>query len=165
MSFSARWLQGIMGESSGGVGSGGMTSLRMLLSLLCTVLALGSFILFAGFKTAPYWAVECEVSQVFKQARSLPLVRGQYLGTYNVAVTPLTAENKMAQMCRLYTISPTPYVDVLDRKVWLFPLEEFQFSYEETPQARLWTFVPLGSGALLLALAFWFFKENEDARR
>jgi hypothetical protein len=142
-----------------------MTSLRMLLSLFCTVLALGSFIFFAGLKAAPYWAIQSEVSQVFKQSRSIPLGRGSYLGSYNVAVTPLTAENKMAQICQLYTINPTPYVNLLDRKVWLLPLEGFQFSYDETPQARLWTFAPLGLGALLMVLAVWLFKENEDTRR
>src|SRR5258708_11597847 len=96
--------------------------------MLASIACIGLFL--TGLEVR-WWAVDCEVSQVFKLSRSIHLAGENYIGSYNVAVTPLTAANKMAQVCRLITVTPASYFNVLDKKVWLLTLNELQFAYYE----------------------------------
>lgn len=138
-----------------------MVFLRRFLSFILSVVALGLLLFCLAFWTARYWAVECEVSQVFKLSHSMALGSGTTLGSYNVAVTPLTAQDKMARICQLYTVTPAPYLDLLNKKVRLFLLMEYPFAYDETPQAHRLAFFPLGLGLLLLVLAYLLFQDKE----
>ena len=85
-----------------------------------------------------------------------------YLGTYDVAVTPLTAANKLAQMCQLVTVTPSPAFDALDKKVWLIPFREFQFAYYETPGSYHLLLLLLAAGVVLLLAAYVLFGEKKD---
>lgn len=141
-----------------------MVILRRFLSFILSVVALGLVVLFLAIWSVRYWTTECEVSQVFKQTGSASLSAGTYFGSYNVAVTPLAGPNKMARICQAYTMTSVPYMDLLNQKVWLFPLEEYRFVYDETPQTRHWAFLPLGLGLLLLILAYLLFREKEERK-
>ena len=126
----------------------------MLVSIACVGL-------FAAAMTARLWAVDCEVSQVFKLTRSIHVAGGNYIGLYNVAVTPLTASNKMAQVCGLFTVTPLSYLNLLDKRVWLLPLNELQFAYYETPNTKRFLYFLLAGGLLLLVAAYFLFQEKE----
>ena len=134
---------------------------RRLLSFLLILLSIACFFVFAAFMAVRYWAEDCEVSQVFKHSRSIHLVGPNYMGTYDVAVTPLTAANKLAQMCQLVTVAPVPAFDVLDKKVWLIPFREFQFAYYETPGSHRLLLLLLVAGIALLVAAYVLFGEKE----
>jgi|HubBroStandDraft_1064217.scaffolds.fasta_scaffold676176_1 hypothetical protein len=141
-----------------------MVFLRRFLSFILSLVALSLVILFLALWSVRFWAIQCEVSQVFKLSHSTTLGPGTYFGSYNVAVTPLVGPDKMAKICQLYTLTPGSYVNLLDKKVWLFPIQEYLFVYDETPQARHWAFVPLGLGFFLLFIAFLLFKERTDPK-
>ena len=121
--------------------------------------ALMLFIFLAAAWGARYWGTECEVSQVFKLSKSMKLAGQNYLGAYDVAVTPI-APNQIAQMCSLYAVTPEKYVNMLDKRVWLMPLEDYQFAYFETPQTKTYLYALLGAGVLLLVAAYFLFKEK-----
>lgn len=137
-----------------------MVFLRQLLSVILTIVAVVLFILLAATWGARFWGVECEVSQVFKLSKSIRLTGQNYVGVYDVAVTPI-APNQMAQMCGLYAVTPEKYMNMLDKRVWLMPLEDYQFAYFETPQIKTLLYVLLGAGVLLLVVAYFLFKEKK----
>ncbi|HJT23088.1 MAG TPA: hypothetical protein VJ873_00815 [bacterium] len=136
-----------------------MLFIRQLLSVVLMMAALALLVFLAGFWGARYWGKECEVSQVFKLSKSIPLAGQNYLGVYDVAITPI-APNEMAQTCSLYTVTPVKYMNLLDKHVWLMPLEEYQFAYFETPQAGTLHYLLLGAAVLLVAASFFLFKEK-----
>lgn len=135
---------------------------RRFLSFILMLLAIGCFGAFVAFLEVHQWAENCEVSQVFKQVRSVHLAGDNYVGLYDVAVTPLTAANKLAQVCRLVTLTPAPYLNLLDKKVWLVPTHEFQFAFYETPVTQHFLYLLLGVGVVFLLIAYFLFDEKDS---
>ena len=126
--------------------------------MLSSIALIGLFI--AGLETR-LWAVDCEVSQVFKLTKSIHVVGENYAGIYNVAVTPLTAANKMAQVCQLFTVTPASYLNLLDKKVWLLPLNDLQFAYYETNNTKHFLYFLLGAGLLFMVLSYALFQDKD----
>ena len=134
---------------------------RRILSFVLMLISIVLFGLFLAGLEVRLWAVDCEVSQVFKLTRSIHVAGENYAGFYNVAVTPLTAANKMAQVCQLFTVTPSSYLNLLDKKVWLLPLNEYQFAYFETNNTKHLLFLILGMGLALLVVSYLLFQDKD----
>ena len=134
---------------------------RRILSFALMLISIALIGLFLAGLEVRLWGVDCEVSQVFKLTRSVHLAGGNYAGFYNVAVTPLTAANKMAQVCQLFTVTPVSYLNLLDKKVWLLPLNEYQFAYYETNNTKHFLYFLFGAGLLFMVLSYALFQDKD----
>lgn len=108
------------------------------------------------------WGQEAEVSQVFKLLKSFPLGGGKYLGFYDVAVTPTKAEDKMARICVLFTVTQGSYLDLLDRKSWLLPLHPVEYAYLENRGTKTYLYLFLAAGILMMAAAYLLYPAKEE---
>ena len=126
--------------------------------MLISIALIGLFL--AGLEVR-LWAVDCEVSQVFKLTRSIHVAGENYARFYNVAVTPLTAANKMAQVCQLFTVTPVSYLNLLDKKVWLLSLNDLQFAIYETNNTKRFLYFFLGAGLLFMVLSYVLFQDKD----
>lgn len=105
-----------------------------------------------------YLGERAEVSQVFHLTRSVALGAGNFVGVYNVAVTP---QEKLAQVCELVAWTPARYVNLLDRQVWVWPVEDPLFAYDESPQSRALMWAGLAAGFLLPVFSYFLWKREE----
>jgi len=125
----------------------------VLLSLACV----GLFVVAFGFDQV---GVEGRVCQVFKYSKTTHLWRDNYAGFYNVAVTPANP-NELAKQCELFTITSDPHIDLLEKKVVMWPLDKPKYAYYESRNARIIMFMTLGAGILLLTFGFWLMLKED----
>jgi hypothetical protein len=69
---------------------------RRGLSVLLIFMSISFLVVFLLFWGVRHWSEECEVSQVFKLTRAVHLAGDNFIGFYDVAITPI-APNKTAQ--------------------------------------------------------------------
>ncbi len=136
-----------------------MVFLHRFLSMVLILVVLALFMFFTALWSLHYWGTDCEVSQVFKLSKSIQLNGQNYLGVYDVAVTPI-APNQIAQMCNLYALTSVKYLNILDKRVWLISLGDYEFAYYETPQTKFLLWVLAGAGVLLMGASYLLFKEK-----
>ncbi len=105
-----------------------------------------------------YFGERGEVSQVFHLTQSVALGGGNFVGVYNVAVTP---KEKLAQICDLVAWTSARYVNLLDRQVWLWPVDDPLFAYDESPQSRTLMWVAMAAGFLLAVFSYFLWKRGE----
>lgn len=121
-------------------------------------MALGCVGLFVTLFCVRSLGDSCEVSQVFHLTGAVKIPGGPYIGLYNVAVTP---EGKMAQICQLVAWTPVRYADMLSHRVWMWPVDEPLFAYEESPQSRVWMWGALAAGVFLPVFSFYLWKRED----
>jgi hypothetical protein len=126
--------------------------------------AIGSLGLFtAGMSVRHWgWGQEADVSQVFKRVKSFPLGGGNYLGFYDVAVTPTKAEDKMARICILFTVTKGSYINPLERKTWLLPLHPVEYAYLENKGTKTYLYLFLAAGVFLMVIAYLIYPAKEE---
>jgi hypothetical protein len=105
-----------------------------------------------------YLGEQGEVSQVFHLTQSVALGGGNFVGVYNVAVTP---KEKVAQICDLVAWTSARYVNLLDRQVWVWPVDDPLFAYDETTQSRVLMWGGLAAGFLLPFFSYFLWKKEE----
>ena len=93
-----------------------------------------------------YFGGAGEVSQVFRLSQSVALGGGNYIGVYNVAITP---KGKIVQTCDLVTLTSAPYVNLLDRQAWLWPPDAPLYAYAESARSRPLPWISLAAALLL----------------
>jgi hypothetical protein len=138
-----------------------MLFLRRFLSLVLVVIALGCGGVFIAASTVRSWGEEYEVSQVFKLLKAIPLGRQNYIGFYDTALTP-DDPKKLVELCQVVTVTPSRYLNLLDKKAWLLPMDPPRYAYCETPDSRFFMDVILGCGILLLVLAYLMARKKEE---
>lgn len=132
--------------------------LRRLLSLFLLPVALGFVGVFVSVFCVRNLGDRCEVSQVFHLTQAVKLGGVGYIGLYNAAVTP---EGKMAQICELAAWTPERYVNMLDHRVFMWPVDDPLFAYEESPRSRAGMWISLVLGLFLPIISYFLWK-NED---
>ena len=108
-----------------------------------------------------YWGEPYAVCQVFKLLKSVPLAGGNYIGVYDVALTPGDPGKEVAYN-HVVTMTPEKYVDLLEKKVWLLPPDLSQYAYCETPLSRRFMYLGLAAGILLWVVSFFLFRRKEE---
>lgn len=137
---------------------GAILFLRRLLSLAFFAVALGCMAAFASLMLIRYLGERGEVSQVFSLTQAVPVGGGNYIGIYNAAITP---NQKIAVTCSLVAWTPKRYVDLLDRQVWLWPVDEPLYAYNENSQSRTAMWVMLAAGLVIFITAYFLWKKKE----
>jgi hypothetical protein len=136
-----------------------MRSARKVLSLLLALGGVAWLALAAAALTARHIGEPGKVSQVFTRLLSVPLGPGLSLRCFEVAVTP-DAPGRTVVICKLLTLSGKGGLDLLEREVWLLPLETETYAYHETAKGRSWVLVLLGVGLALIALSVPLYPPN-----
>ena len=104
-----------------------------------------------------YFGEPGQVSQVFHLSKSVPLGGHNYIGVYKVAITP---HNKIAQVCHLVGWTPERYYDLLERRVWLWPVDDPPFAYYESPESQVLMWLALAAGLLLPVLSVYLWRKE-----
>ncbi len=99
-----------------------------------------------------------EVSQVFRLTQAVALGRDNFIGVYSVAITPRA---ETAQICDLVAWTPKRYVNLLDRQVWLWPVDDPVFAYDESPQSRALMWGALAAGVFLPVFSYYLWKREK----
>ncbi len=132
--------------------------MRRILSLFLFLAALGCIGAFIPLFSVRYWGEQGEVSQVFQLNRAVALGENDFIGVYSVAITP---KEETAQICDLVAWTPKRYVNMLDRLVWLWPVDKPVFAYDESPQSRTMMWAALVCGIFLPILAYYLWQKSE----
>lgn len=134
-----------------------MLFLRRILSLILSLFAFSCLAAFVALFAVRNLGDKGEVSQVFHLDQAVALGGGRYLGVYNVAITP---KEKTAQVCDLVALTPGRYVNLLDRQVWLWPVDAPLFAYDESTESRILMWASLVAGFILPFIAFYLWKKD-----
>jgi hypothetical protein len=132
--------------------------LRRFSSFLLFLAALGFIGFFVALFGVRYFGEQGEVSQVFGHAKPVALAGGNYIGVYNVAITP---KGKIAETCDLVAWTSAPYVNLLDHQVWFGPVTDPVIAYEESPKIRALMWAALGAGFFCLVISVVLWKKKD----
>jgi hypothetical protein len=132
--------------------------LRRLLSFVLFITALGGICVFAALFSVRYFGDPGEVSQVFHLSQSVALGGDNYIGFYKVAITP---HKKIAQICELVAWTPERYVNMLERRVWLWPVYDPLFAYEESVKSRALMWAALLAAVFLPVVSVYLWRREE----
>ena len=135
-----------------------MLFLRRILSLFFFLVVLGCVGIFVALFSVRYLGTQGEVSQVFHLDQATALGGGRFIGVYNVAITP---KDQTAQICEMVALTQGRYVDLLDRQVWLWPVADPLFAYDENPQSRVAMWGGLFACFFLAFLCYSLWKRKE----
>jgi hypothetical protein len=120
--------------------------------LLAALACIGAF---AALFSVRYFGEKGGVSQVFSLTKSVSLGSGNFIGFYNAAITP---KDKVAQTCPLIAWTPTRYANLLEHQVWLWPVENPLFAYDENSKSRILMWALLVAGIILPMLSNYLWK-------
>lgn len=135
-----------------------MLYLRRLLSVVLIFAALGGIGIFVSLFSVRYFGEPGKVSQVFELSKSVALGGENFIGFYKAAITP---NNKIAQVTYLAAWTPARYVDMLERRVWLWPGDDPPFAYYESPKSRVLMWLSLVAGVFLPVLSVYLWKKDD----
>jgi hypothetical protein len=120
--------------------------------------ALGCVGVFVALFSVRYFGDPAAVSQVFELSQSVALGGDNFIGIYKVAVTP---NKKIAKVCNLVAWTSERYVNLLERQVWLWPVDDPLFAYEESPKSRVLMWLALAAGVFLPVASVYLWKKEE----
>jgi hypothetical protein len=123
--------------------------------LLAAFTCFGFFGVALGIRS---FGLEGLVSQVFKHSTKTHLIGRHYAHIYNVAVTPT---DRIVAICDLITLTSGAGLNLLEKKVYLWPADHPTYAYHETPESRIAMVLSLVTGVLLLWVSIvLFFKKS-----
>jgi len=122
-----------------------------ILMLLAALACFGFFAMVLGVRTL---GQEGLVSQVFNHSAKIHLVGRHYIHVDNAAVTPT---HQIVVICDLVTLTSDPGLNLLEKKVYLWPLDVPRYAYHETSESKTAMGLSLAAGILLLWVSIVLF--------